>query len=183
MNIRMEFIEEDFLEAMDATEEHAQRNVLLLMEAIGLRTIAYLRSHTSTLRPPARASRGRRAGSKMRRAHPGGWADVTSQLANSYGFEIRAAGQRVRWSRDTSAADGSVQPVSVVGNIPTNPRPPFELVLFNVAEYAIHLENRDGYFVISGVTQDGGPVQSALTKIAAQFGFDIRMGGFRGGVS
>lgn len=107
-----------------------QERVALVFEAVGAETIAYLRSLTDEMRPPIRR------GGTPRRAHPGHWADVTSQLANSYGYEVEVLG------------DGGVR-----------------LVLRNGAEYAGHLEARDGFWVLSGVADPGGPVEEALQAV------------------
>lgn len=68
---------------MDLTD----RNIENALEAAGLEEVVFLRSYTSRMRPPVRAGQG------SRRAHPGGWADVTSNLANSYSVSVN--GRRV----------------------------------------------------------------------------------------
>lgn len=135
--IDLDVVNADTLAALRANELQARANLLLLLDAVGLQVIAYLRSLTNVMRPPVRSGEGPRP------AHPGGWADVTSQLANSYGYEVNATAEAT------------------------------ELVLFNTAEYAVHLENRDGYWVLSGVTDPGGPVVAAITTAAEAFGFEV----------
>lgn len=76
-----------------------------------------------------------RGGLAQRFAHPGHWADITGILANSYGWSVEAT------------ENG------------------WKLVLVNTAEYAIHLEARHGFFVLSGVADPGGPVEDALAKV------------------
>jgi hypothetical protein len=71
-------------------------------------------------------------------AHPGHWADVTGVLANSYGWEIQPTENGWR------------------------------LILSNTAEYAIHLEARHGFFVLTGVADPGGPVEEALKDVASK---------------
>lgn len=44
--------------------------------------LAWLKSHTSEMRPPAKTGEGDRL------AHPGHWADVTGQLVNSYSYRV-----------------------------------------------------------------------------------------------
>lgn len=126
----------------------------LILESIRVEVIAYLRSLTDELRPPLRRSartgrlyqpsvrRGKDGSLRQslgteppRRAHPGHWADVTSQLALSY--------------------EGEVQ------RIPGGAR----LILRNGAEYAAALEARDGFFVLSGVAEAGGPIDQALAVV------------------
>lgn len=116
--------------------EGIEREVLDILhgmaEAIGHRTVAYLRSLTGVMRPPAKP------GGAFRYAHPGGWADITSNLANAYRFEVRPNGKG--WT----------------------------LAFINSMEYAAYLEAHDGYFVLSGVTDPGGPVEQAMRQVLAE---------------
>lgn len=73
-----------------------------------------------------------KAGGKWRRAHIGHWADRRGTLALSYSYEV-------------------VRGPDVV-----------TVILRNTAEYAIYLELHDGYWVLSGATEDGGPAEVAL---------------------
>lgn len=77
-----------------------------------------------------------------RRAHPGHWADRSGQLALSYASEV--------------VEDGD----SII------------LVLSNSAEYAVYVEAHDGFFVLSGVLEDGGPVEQAFRAVAARLAPD-----------
>lgn len=77
-----------------------------------------------------------KAGGKWRKAHPGHWADRRSTLALSYAYEV-------------------VEQAGLV-----------TLILRNTAEYAIYLELHDGFFVLSGVTDDNGPAEQALRRAA-----------------
>jgi hypothetical protein len=110
-------------------EQDTRTRIIMVLEAIGLETIAYLRSKTKEMRPPVRAGR------KPRPAHPGHWADVTGQLVNSYSYRVE--------------------------NLPHG----VSLVFENSAEYAAALEAKEGYFVLSGVADPGGPVDQALRRI------------------
>lgn len=114
--------------------EHTSRAVEIaahVLDAIGFQTIAHLRSLTDVLRPPAKT------GEPWRRAHPGGWADVTSMLAASYTHRVERTTDGVR------------------------------LVLANTAGYAIYLEARDGYWVLSGAIERGGYVDRVLRSVIA----------------
>lgn len=77
------------------------------------------------------------AGGPNRPAHPGHWADRTGNLANAYGWEV------------SPLPDG------------------FVLALYNTMEYAVYLEAHDGFFVLSGVTERGGPVEKAVREAIA----------------
>jgi hypothetical protein len=81
----------------------------------------------------------------VRSAHPGHWGDVTGQLANSYGYYVYRS-------------PGELQ-----------------LVLYNTAEYAIFLEQHEGFFVLSGVTESGGPVEMAIRHAVAAIAPDWRV--------
>lgn len=70
-----------------------------------------------------------------RQAHPGHWADRRGQLVGSYSHQVRAV-------------DGG-----------------WRLELRNTAEYALYLELRDGFFVLSGVLDRGGIVMEALADV------------------
>ncbi len=116
-----------------------------ILDKIGIETIAFLRSHTSETRPPARKPGGKMTGTRP--AHPGGWADVTGDLARAYSYDV------------STNSDGVV------------------LTLRNTMEYAIYLEARDGYFVLSGVTEAGGPVVRALRDVVHEIapGWEVRI--------
>lgn len=105
---------------------------------IGAEVVAFLRSLTDEMRPPARAGEGER------QAHPGGWADVRGTLANSYDFQVEETEFGAR------------------------------LILLNTAEYAVYLELRDGYYVLSGVDEPGGPLDTILRARAEMLGFKYR---------
>lgn len=88
-----------------------------------------------------------RRGDPPRRRHPGYWADRSGALAAAY------AAPRV-----DSVGLGS-----------------WRLELSNSMEYAAALEARDGYFVLSGVADRGGPVEEALRKAVARIAPDWRV--------
>lgn len=134
--IRFQVLEPENLDQIADLEVELDQKIRMLLEAIAIETIAYLRSLTTEMRPPAKP------GEPSRFAHPGGWADVTGQLANSYGWAVRKAG--IAW----------------------------ELELRNDAGHAIYLEEREGYFVLRGVTEPGGPVEQALRAVIARIAPD-----------
>lgn len=140
-------------------ESRSEEKVRVLLEMVGTEVISHLRSLTSEMRPPARipgtartTKRGKKKPARKtgpRRAHPGHWADITGALANAYTHEV-------------------VQ----------DPAGGYALVLRNGMEYAAALDARDGYFVLRGVTDRGGPVHIALEralKIAAP-GWTVQYG-------
>lgn len=129
IDIEFSIDDAEFRREIRALEVDAAKKLALVAEAVGRETIAYLRSYTGETRPALRP------GQPNRRAHPGGWADVTQNLSNAYGFEV-------------SETDGAVT-----------------LTLLNTMEYAAALEARDGYFVLRGVTDPGGPVEKALREV------------------
>lgn len=119
-------------EALNRIERNVNVRLRRVMELIGVRTIEYLKSLTTEVRPPATRGGGDRF------AHPGHWADRSGHLANSYAWAVE------------EGPDG------------------FTLRLTNSADYAIQLEQRDGFFVLSGVTDRGGPMQEALRQAVAE---------------
>lgn len=126
--------ETEFLDELVAnTALDALTKVELVLQQVGQETIDYLRSLVDgTVEGwPDPAGPGRQP-------HPGGWADRSSVLAASYGFEV------VRTATSIT------------------------LRVFNTAEYAFWVEVMDGYFVLSGVTDPGGPVEQAFRMIAAR---------------
>lgn len=129
----------DWQKAIQGLAVETEQKIRLVMEAVAVETIAYLKSHTAERRPPARR------GGPLRPAHPGHWADVTGQLVNSYAWEV-------------NPIDGGTR-----------------LVLRNDAEYAVYLEARDGFFVLSGVTDPGGPVEEALVEVCAKIAPEFRV--------
>lgn len=116
-------------------------------QAVGIKTIAYLRSLTSEMQPGY--SRGKLSGGGRgskgapRQAHPGHWADRTSILAASYYWKVEG--------------------------VPNGAR----LTLGNSASYAKWLEDRNGYWVLSGAIARGGPVDNIIAELNAQFGFSV----------
>jgi hypothetical protein len=129
-------LSEDILREIEAVRISEMQKVRNVAEMVGHETIAFLRSKTGETQPPLRA------GQPSRRAHPGGWADVSGNLALAYEFEI------------LEEPDGW-------------------LVHFrNGMEYAAILEARDGYFVLRGVTDPGGPVDRALRIAIARIAPD-----------
>lgn len=152
----------DFLAALKDAESEVAQAAVGAMHVTGLETVAYLRSLTNELRPPANPGEG------WRRAHPGHWADITSQLAQSYRFEVRAGGRRVLYTRE-----GEAVTVEGGGPQPTD-RDPYVLELLNGAEYAAALESKAGYYVLTGIQEK---VLRDLEVAAAALGFDVQSPG------
>jgi hypothetical protein len=75
-----------------------------------------------------------RPGEPARRARRGHWADQSGNLARAYRYEIEVE------------ADG------------------LTLVLMNSMEYAAALDVKEGFFVLRGVTDKGGPVEMMLRR-------------------
>lgn len=80
--LTLQAVEPDVLSAVKKLQLDASRKLELLADMIGADVIAYLRSLTSELRPPAPGKHD------PRQAHPGHWADVKGQLAGAYGYEV-----------------------------------------------------------------------------------------------
>lgn len=119
----------DVASAIARIEMSTHSKIRQLLELVGITTISYLRSLTDEMRPPASADR------PPRRAHPGHWADITSQLALGYSWEIEERG-----------------PAEIA------------LVLRNVVEYAIYVDVMEGFFVLRGIADPGGLVYQAIQR-------------------
>lgn len=96
-------------------EQSWSRAILLSLEYTARVSIEEATRYLSETKP------GVNRGDGPRQIHPGGWADVTTQLVRSYGFDVEQASQTL-----------------------------FILTLWNAAEYAVFLE-RKGYWVLSGL--------------------------------
>lgn len=139
--------------SFDAMAYDAHQRAYFILDMVGLQTVAYLRSLTSKMQPPVgnktyRTKSGKRKkyGEKGARkfkagfgaprpAHPGGWADITGDLARAYAYKVEVA------------TDGAT------------------LTLSNSMSYAAALEAKDGYFVLSGVADPGGPVEQEIRRL------------------
>lgn len=141
-------------EMFQGLEGSAAEKATMILEAVGIQTVAFLRSLTEKMQPAVGGEQlvefttadGRQVSftayegsdEQERAAHPGGWADVSGDLARAYAWTV------------TKEQGGST------------------LTLSNHMEYAAALEARDGYFVLKGVMDPGGPVEMALREIIRQ---------------
>lgn len=175
--IRLEFKveEEDFLRELAASTLDVALKMALTMEQVGWEVVSFLRSIGHGLTTPARP------GEPNRSSHPGQWADITSNLANSYRFELYAGGELIRWVPEwrpvPKGSRGAAQPVSVQGSMPAKINFPLELRFLNGMEYAAALEARDGYWVLREITGAGGPVARAVRKVMNRIAPDARLEG------
>jgi hypothetical protein len=128
MKAEFQFDTDAFREELRAAQIDQMTKARGLLDRAGFETVAMLRRLIGVMRPPAHAGGG------MRQARLGGWADVTGNLAASYGHDVNHGADSV------------------------------ELELRNTMEYARHLDQRDGYFVLSGVTEAGGPLEQAIER-------------------
>lgn len=160
--LQLQVEDEEFLRELAALEMDVARKLAITMDQVGWEVISYLRSLTGETRPPARP------GEPSRAAHPGHWADITSNLANAYRFELRAGDTLIRWSTEGKAP-------TLEGSIPAVVAFPLELTFFNGMEYAAALEARDGYWVLREITEEGGPVVRALRTVLARIAPEVEI--------
>lgn len=80
---------------------------------------------------------GREKGASPRPAHPGGWGDVSGDLMQEYFYEVEDMG--------------------------AGPR----LKVGNHSEHAVYVEARDGFLVVSGLFEPGGPLEDAVRHAVA----------------
>jgi len=62
------------------------RNIVLALDGVRYEYIGHLQSLTAKMRPPVKAGEG------PRKTHPGGWSDVSGQLANAFQSKIDGKG-------------------------------------------------------------------------------------------
>lgn len=147
-----------FRAELRALEVSESRKIELLLQSVGFEVVAYLRSLSGgegeAARGPARTVRfntreGTRVSFETNRSgptHPGGWRDVTGNLALAYAFQV-----------ESNAAGAT-------------------LIFTNHMEYAAALEARDGLWVLRGVTDPGGPLDRKLREVLPKVapGWEIR---------
>jgi hypothetical protein len=80
-----------------------------------------------------------RGGTTRRRAHPGHWADITHDLEAGYHYKIERNAEGVT------------------------------LALLNDSGHAIYVEAMDGFYVLKGVTDKGGPVEQAIRTMILRY--------------
>lgn len=128
----------DFIKSIEAETSEV---VQMILQAVGQDVVQFLRSYTNLRRPPRYerkfmldkdSVRRPVTGDQSRPAHPGGWADVTNELAKGYRYKVELVGSDWR------------------------------LWITNITGHAVYVEAMDGYFVVSGALADGGPVDRAL---------------------
>jgi hypothetical protein len=149
-------------ELAKAIEVESIERLRLALEQIGQEVVDFLRTlaEPPEFRPPLITSRSgkkyqaKRLGMKHRpstrvegprRAYPGHWAARSGQLALSYEYQV------------VVSADGAT------------------LILRNTAEYAFWVEVMDGFYVLSGVMDDGGPVEQAFRAVLGRLYPDWRV--------
>lgn len=84
-------------------------------------------------------------GDPQRLAHPGHWGDVTTNLKKGYRYAVERVGGQV------------------------------QLTLANDVEYAATLEQREGFWVLTGVADPGGPVEQAILQAAGEVGLEVQV--------
>lgn len=114
---------------LEARAKEGDKKLGQVLDEVGALTVAFLRSYTAEKN---------RAG---RPKHPGGWADRTFKLRDSYFWEVqREPGHWV-------------------------------LLIGNTAPHA-HLVEADGMFVVRGIAEPGGPVETALRQAVQELAPD-----------
>ena len=112
--------------SFDRLKRNINRAIIRAFDFVAADMIEHAQSYTGQLRPPAFA------GNPPRPAHPGEWADITTQLMQGYVYSVRWQGQELHF------------------------------VFGNEVEYAIYLEKKLGYWVISGLYE--GFFQNSLNE-------------------
>lgn len=125
-------------------QRESEAQLVAVLHRVGQRTIEILQGYAFDME--ARPVKKGRKRLDTRPRHPGGWADKSGKLAESYGYEVVAVRNGVA------------------------------LTILNTDRKATLIEARDGYFVVSGVTEAGGPVDRALREAIAELapGWEMR---------
>lgn len=100
----------------------------LVIEQTVREAVDQIKGYTSQTSPPVRSGEGRR------RQHPGGWADVTTNLRNSIGHDLNVSTGRIEVVIGVGVGKGMLG-VSVD----------------DVLEYAVHVDNMQGINVLGGI--------------------------------
>jgi hypothetical protein len=157
--MRLTIDEDSVRAAIRSSVEQQGRLLLQALSLTGVEAITYARSLTSELRPP------RRRGEGMRRAHPGHWSDITSNLANAYAWSVRLGGHVIGKSAPRSVGS----PISAAGaRVPEGST--LTLELSNSMAYAEMLERRDGYWVLSGLSDH---VARSVSRLGRTLGWQV----------
>lgn len=128
---------DEFLEDLRELDIDTGTKVRRAVQVVAIDTVAFLRSHTEQIRPPARNPfTGKKTG--PRPAHPGRWADITGDLARAF------KGEAVRL----------FEPRAIVA-----------LLLTNIMEYAEHLEGKHGYWIFEPLLVEGGRIDQMLGAV------------------
>lgn len=119
---------------LEARLQEELESMAMVLDRVGERTVELLQSYVG----------GRTEDGRLK--HPGGWADRSGELADSYDYEVTSDGGRWR------------------------------LTILNAARHAQMVEALDGYFVVRGITEPGGPVQTALAQAVQELapGWSVR---------
>lgn len=106
-----------------------------ILEEVGRRVVAYLRSYTGASKEPPRDLSGRKYKRKYGRLHPGGWVDRTYTMRESFHYEVRR--ESGHWV----------------------------LQIGNTAPHAHLVEAKHGIFVVRGIEEDGGLIEQRLRDV------------------
>lgn len=140
----------DYREFVNNIEMSMGERVQTILRLIGVEVRVYLQSYTSKRNPPRYRKKytygdsgerlkklykyEQRALQPDRPAHPGAWSDVSKELMEGYYVQVKK--NDVDW----------------------------ELVIGNRSSHAVYVEAKDGYFVVTGIMDPGGPVDRAIRR-------------------
>lgn len=157
----------DMKDFMTSIEQTMAQWTIEILNLVMLDAVTYLKSYTSKRNPPRYRRKfminadsvrikvtKKNVGSISpdRPAHPGGWSDVENDLRDSY------------YGRVEIAESGGCR-----------------LIIGNRSGHAAYVEAMDGYFVVTGVFAQGGPVLKALVKYMRMYAPGVKIKqGFQG---
>jgi len=117
-------------------EQSTDQTVQDILEFVRVDMLRYLKDYTDVMRPPDfRVSYYGGDPKAPRPAHPGGWANISKELMKGYKAEVTR---------------------NAVGN--------HVLTIRNDSPAAVFVEAKEGFFVVTGIMEPGGPVDWSLRR-------------------
>lgn len=128
MNVEYSIDKTDWQRKVRTIPMRRRQKMRLVIEQTMQEALDKIKGYTGETASPVRAGEG------MRLKHPGGWADVTTNLRDSIGKAINVSNGRIDVVIGVGVQEGLLG-VSVD----------------DVLEYAVHLDNMEGINVLGGI--------------------------------
>lgn len=155
----------DVVEMIASIEANSTDTIRAVLEFVRKDVLYFLKSYTNVERPPTGYQRKFTLDKESRRikvpksdrtgwrpAHPGGWADISEDLKKKY-------------FTDVQFVEGA-----------------WRLTIGNKSDHAVFVEARDGFFVVHGVLEPGGPVARSILRAIKALGLNWKVVGSSSGI-